>query len=115
MTMTSDERREVAARLRTLADGERPMAECSVDALYTALGLPCSGTGIECAVVGYLADLIDPTCHVVSTILYDWSDGPEYCHELSCGHTCDTSWPEPPNFCTECGARVVEKEEDDGV
>lgn len=60
MTFTSDKRREVAARLRALADGESPMTECSVDALYTALGLPCSGTCIECAVIGYLADLIDP-------------------------------------------------------
>lgn len=58
--VTDNKRREVAARLRTLADDERPMAECSVDALYTALGFPCSGTGIECAVIGYLADLIDP-------------------------------------------------------
>lgn len=59
-----------------------------------------------------LADLIDPTCHVVSTISYDWSNGTEYAHELSCGHTCDTSCPEPPAFCSECGCRVVEKEED---
>lgn len=59
--MTSDEkRREVAAKLRALADGKSPMTECSVDALYIALGFPCSGTGIECAVIGYLADLINP-------------------------------------------------------
>lgn len=60
--MISDkERHEVAARLRALADGESPMTECSVDALYIALGLPsCSGTGIECAVIGYLADIIEP-------------------------------------------------------
>lgn len=55
-----NKRREVAAKLRALADGESPMTECSVDALYTALGLPCSGTCIECAVIGYLADLIEP-------------------------------------------------------
>jgi len=37
------------------------MDECSVDSLYIALGVPCScGTGIECTVIGYLADLIDP-------------------------------------------------------
>lgn len=29
-------------------------------------------------------------------------------HELSCGHTCYTSLPEPPAYCDECGARVVE-------
>lgn len=58
--ITDKERREVAARLRTLADGGSPVDECSVDALYTAIGLPCPGAGIECAAIGYLADLIDP-------------------------------------------------------
>lgn len=56
----------------------------------------------------HLADLIDPTCHVIGTISQDWSDGSTvYTHELSCGHTCRTDWPEPPAFCDECGARVV--------
>lgn len=55
-----------------------------------------------------LADLIDPTCKVVGTISMDWSDGSTvYSHELSCGHTRETSMPEPPAFCDECGARVV--------
>lgn len=57
-----------------------------------------------------LADLIDPTCHVVGTISYDWSDGTEYAPELSCGHTCYTHYPDPPAFCDKCGASVVEKE-----
>lgn len=30
MTPTSEERREIAANLRELADGKSPMAECSV-------------------------------------------------------------------------------------
>ena len=56
-----------------------------------------------------LADLIDPTCHVIGTTSQDWSDGSTvYTHELSCGHTCRTDWPEPPAFCDECGARVVD-------
>lgn len=64
---TSDERREVAERLRALADGESPMTECSVAALYIALGLPYLGSGLECAAIGYLADLIDrPSCKNVS-------------------------------------------------
>jgi hypothetical protein len=57
-----------------------------------------------------LADLIDPTCHVVGTISQDCSDGSTvYAHELSCGHTCYTSLPEPPAYCDECGARVVSR------
>ena len=54
-----------------------------------------------------LGELINPTCYVVSTISYDWSDGTEYSHELSCGHTCNTVYPDPPTFCDKCGARVV--------
>lgn len=60
-----------------------------------------------------LADLIDPTCHVVGTISHDWSDDTEYAHKLSCGHTCYTYCPEPTAFCDKCGRRVVEREEDD--
>lgn len=74
MTFTSDERREVARKLRNGGVARNS---------------------------------------VVSTISYDWPEGSEYRHELSCGHTCDTDWPEPPEFCSECGARVVEKEEDE--
>lgn len=55
-----------------------------------------------------LANIIDPTCHVVGTISQDWSNGSTvYAHELSCGHTCYTSLPEPPAYCDKCGARVV--------
>ena len=97
---TSDERREVAARLRALADGGSPMTECSVDSLYIALGVPCScGTGIECAVIGYLADLIDPTCHLLPSL--DGGFGCDRCF------TWFPSMKEKPRFCPECGARVV--------
>lgn len=60
MKITSDERRKIAAKLRALADGKFPMDECSVDDLYTALGMPFPRAGIEYAIIGYLADLIDP-------------------------------------------------------
>lgn len=60
---------------------------------------------------GMLADCFiarERTCKVVGTISMDWSDGSTvYVHELSCGHTCRTDWPEPPAYCAECGARVV--------
>lgn len=55
-----------------------------------------------------LADLIDPTCYVVGTTSEEGLYGPTiFHHELSCGHTDDTGWPEPPAYCYECGARVV--------
>ena len=107
MAISDTERREVARKLRALADGESPMTECSVDALYIALGLPCSGTGIECAVIGYLADLIDrPTCKN-SEYLYDGSFfecsecGERW--ELTCGSPADNNLC----FCPRCGAEVV--------
>ena len=111
---STDERREVAERLRALADGGSPMTECSVDSLYIALGVPCScGTGIECAVIGYLADLIDPTCHrerkrvVVDDYRRDTLILP-VCS--ACGFTFDKRMPKP-NFCPHCGARLVERGE----
>lgn len=67
---TSDERRKIAAKLRALADGKFPMDECSVDDLYTALGMPWPRAGIEYAIIGYLADLIDQP-----EITEDTSDG----------------------------------------
>lgn len=113
MTPTSDERCEVAERMRTLADGENPMTECSVDALYIALGLPYSGTGIECAVIGYLADLIDPTCRVSFVELIEDEVGLTVGWEfnLTCGHTAEMPWNNAPAYCPHCGARVAE---DDG-
>lgn len=105
---TSEERREVARKLRelTVCDG--------VDAFDIAKALrleAVSRTEYDTESVRRLADLIEPqerTCKVVGTISMDWSDGSTvYSHELSCGHTRKTSMPEPPAFCDECGARVV--------
>lgn len=75
---------------------------------------------LECLGHGYmnwrgildeLADLMDPTCHVVGTISFDLPDGTEYVHKLSCGHTCYTYCPEPSAFCDKCGCRVTKEEE----
>ena len=62
---------------------------------------------------GMLADCFivkERVCHVVGTISMDWSDGSTvYEHDLSCGHTCSTRWPNPPAYCYRCGARVVDE------
>lgn len=107
MTPTSDERREVAARLRT----EVSEGEC-ID--YAVFRIVHDVMGVEDATGAragrILADLIDPTCHLVGTTLQTWTDGTRaFYHELSCGHTCETVWAKPPAFCNECGARVVER------
>lgn len=49
------------------------------------------------------------TCEVDGTIRWRWM-GPTtyYEHELSCGHVITSVDSEPPKFCEECGARVME-------
>ena len=113
-TISTAERREAAARLRTLADGDSPMNERSVDALYTALGFPWSfGTGIECDVIRHLADLIDSqTCTIVCECdaYSSWGeriDGMRL-YELSCGN--QAVGFEKPRYCPECGMEVVKRD-----
>lgn len=78
-----------------------------------ACGFPVSDHDSYCPECGGAfrkEDATERTCKVVGTISMDWSDGSTvYEHELSCGHTCHTDWTEPPAFCGECGARVVDE------
>lgn len=110
MAPTSDERREVAARLREAAvdDGHicRPYGQQGFQVTLRRI----IGTSNPNRPTLYirLADLIDPTCHLMGTTSEEGLYGPTiFHHELSCGHTCDTGWPEPPAYCDECGARVI--------
>ena len=52
-------------------------------------------------------------CHVVGTFSLKWLDSTKetYVHDLSCGHICRTNWPEPPCYCDQCGARVVDDDD----
>lgn len=64
----------------------------------------------------YVREPERPTCHLVGTTSEDCFYGPTiFSYELSCGHTCDSCYPEPPVYCNECGCRVVEKEKDDDL
>lgn len=131
MTMTSEERREVAERLRALPiDMYSTIDEWEKDGLFINNSVSDEGdySQIHDAVFGCfpaeymhpgdyeelherLADLIDPTCHLVETTSEEGVYGPTiFHHELSCGHTCDTAWAEPPAYCCECGCRVVRDE-----
>lgn len=110
-THTREERRNVAQELRELRHATYYREEI-VENICDAISIadPVNTFREPEDIYKLLADLIEPTCYVVSTISYDWLDGTEYSHELSCGHTCNTDSPEPPAFCDQCGARVVEKE-----
>lgn len=105
---SSDERREVAERLRTEV-GEDECIDYAVHRIINDALLINGVWGAKAARI--LADLIDPTCHVVSEALHTGSFG---CEEagteftLSCGHTVIVDGDFPPGYCDECGARVVD-------
>lgn len=103
---SSDERREVAARLHEFAD-----TDVWLSAMFAELE-KFGDTDRRSADV--IADLIDPTCHVVSDEKFFGSFG---CEEagtrfvLSCGHETIVDGDYPPSYCSECGARVVSEDE----
>ena len=71
--------------------------------------LMCVSTGYYTPEQVIKATLGADTCKVESTTKWDWDRcEPYWEHELSCGHTVTTMEPEPPNYCPECGRRVVE-------
>ena len=93
MTLTSEERREVAARLRKAADSDEWLDLTIENAIFGVFGevrRPAADT---------LADLIDPTCHLLPS--YDGGFGCDRCY------TWFPSMKGKPRFCPERGARVV--------
>lgn len=102
MAKTSDERREVAEKLRHASHTDANLDVTIAIAILETIG------EVHRPIAAVVADLIDPTCHVVGTTSEEGLYGQTiFHHELSCGHTNDTWWPEPPAYCYECGARVV--------
>lgn len=123
--ITDDERREVARKLRRSLEfmrnneeryrDDRGAVKCG-NATYRniAAAVEQCGNLIDdnyIHIVDRLADLIEPeerTCKV--TYEYSGKQFPHCIHvkELSCGH--EFRYYEPsyvPNFCPECGAKVV--------
>lgn len=98
--MTSNVRREIAERMR----GPFDVCECDGRALIngTLFGMQVCArdeTGLRKG-MWHLADLIDPTCHVVP---FD-EESMRLPHCSRCGQPMLKPWP---NFCPNCGARVV--------
>jgi rRNA maturation endonuclease Nob1 len=107
MTPTSDERREVAERLRQMAD-EHDATEASRVARALGLEYKVYGTVVafDSAGIRHLADLIDPTCRDFGG--EEGTNGECYDFACSaCGYVCDLA---EPRFCPNCGARVVSED-----
>lgn len=83
---TSEDRIEVAAKLRQMADEH--------DTIHA----------FSSADMRKLAELIDPTCHVVP---FD-EESMRLPHCSKCGQPILKPWP---NFCPNCGARVVNSDD----
>ena len=85
MTSTSDDRREVARRLRSVTKQELRYVFLE-EILNYAVGGRCldsEGDIDERLILNRLADLIDPTCHVVRYLGLNSDDEREY--ERACG------------------------------
>lgn len=112
--ISDDERREVAARLRSKKPEEFtfPFGKPVLMHIFRSV-FPCQMflTNWILRLPYKLADLIDrPTCYVVEHKTHCGSYG---CEEagtlwvLSCGDECVNDSDFPPRYCPDCGARVV--------
>ena len=95
---SSDERREVAAMLRIEVRDENESLDFPVYRIINDVLLVNGAWGAKAAHI--LADLIDPTCHVV---IPNEMDGDCFCSECGAlvgeyGYT---------SYCPNCGARLV--------
>lgn len=96
MTATSDERREVAARLRKASHQDEWLDVAINNAIFDVMG------EVRRPIAGTLADLIDPTCEVAEDNQYT-SDFAFACK--SCGEHFSTCGE--PKYCPSCGRRLV--------
>lgn len=105
----NDERRQVAARLRAIDDTEwthlREELRALDEALGTAQGMPYAlQTTWE-----RLADLIEPeperTCRMENIRAAGFNEWDFNCSE--CGHLLTTNTTYHPNYCSSCGAKVI--------
>lgn len=113
MTTSGSERKEVAERLRAAAKTKSDSAYY----LWKRLEIAVNGWRLGAVVdesyvygndvLSRLADLIDPTCHVVTS--GEWRGRPigsacSVCH-APLYHS--TAWAHGMRYCAQCGSRVV--------
>lgn len=123
MTPTSDERREVAARLRENANKHGMVLDylgsTQVASWWLLLHIIGCNSNEQEAAFRMLADLIDPTCHN-RQIAYNRASPEEFrtdnficstCGELFCADPDGVNHPIDWAYCPNCGARVVTGDE----
>lgn len=115
--MISNERREVAERLRELPSTADADGCCTAWDILFALGVKAGDA------IGFvpadnamrLADLIDPTCEVDSIEPIEYGEFNEtvgYVFNLTCGHKIVQLYADmPPTYCSKCGARVMKTDD----
>ena len=98
----SDERREVAKRLRVYSH-DFDFGDSNPFWLVAKAAFGDVDAHTYHSVFARLADLIDPTCHDFGG--EEGTNGEGYDFACSaCGYVCDLA---EPRFCPNCGARVV--------
>lgn len=113
MAPTSEERREVARKIREYVDAYGDEIE---DAEMVLLGTVWSrdhrGDVVrptsEAELLAMVADLIDPTCHVVTS--GEWRGRPigSACSVCHAPLYPSTAWAHGMRYCSQCGHRVVD-------
>ena len=107
MTITNEERHEVAARLRSLKFTFEDDLEDELSAFYDALECNIGQKRCETSPYWFLADLIEPeperTCTVTRV---DVDRDGTHTTDYSCGCFNNEGWNH--NYCPNCGAKVVE-------
>ena len=109
MTATSKDRIEVAGKLRQMADAHDAL---NANRVAHALGLQHKICGtvmtFDSADIRNLADLIDPTCHVVTSGERRGKPIGSACSVCHAPLYPSTAWAHGMRYCTQCGSRVVD-------
>ena len=102
--MISDERREVAAMLRSCIPDRSGMV--STAEVIGAFDVDTIGNRVFFDDALRIADLIDPTTTVDETGVETVADAVHLCECNECGHSFELVYGEY-EYCPRCGARVV--------
>ena len=111
--MTSDERVEIARRLRAAAKTKSGSADYLWNRLEIAVNGWKFGDAVDDSyalnndVFARLADLIDPTCHVVTSGERRGKPIGSACSVCHAPLYPSTAWAHGMRYCAQCGSRVV--------